>query len=330
MFILSFSLIYLELHYLFPEVESVFLISIFVSTLVTVIETLSSRGSDNLFVPVGGALFLFIGVHAGQSQLNQMLIGQILALLVSVLSYRAKFLSLSGSAMTFLLATAIFGLGGLKWTVPILTFFILSSLLSKTGKSVKRRFKDTFEKSGVRDYSQVLANGGISGILVILNHLFPDPDWYMLYLLSLCVATSDTWSTEIGVLSKSKPRLITTFKKVNPGISGAISVTGTLAGFAGSLAIVFSGMLFISFNLNQLLSLIFLSFLGNLIDSFFGATIQGQYQCSVCRKYTEKKIHCKTPTQLNSGFGFIDNDLVNLSSNLITLLIYALIYFRIS
>ncbi|NOX90661.1 MAG: hypothetical protein GXO77_16790, partial [Calditrichaeota bacterium] len=57
MFILSFSLIYSELHYLFPEVESVFLISIFVSTLVTVIETLSSRGSDNLFVPVGGALF---------------------------------------------------------------------------------------------------------------------------------------------------------------------------------------------------------------------------------------------------------------------------------
>lgn len=40
------------------------------------------------------------------------------------------------------------------------------------GKQTKQKFKDTFEKSGVRDYAQVLANGGIGGMLILLMPYF--------------------------------------------------------------------------------------------------------------------------------------------------------------
>jgi len=51
-----------------------------------------------------------------------------------------------------------------------------------------------------------------------------------------CVA-ADTFSSELGILSKSHPRLITSlsFRKVPPGTNGGVTGTGLASGFLGSL-----------------------------------------------------------------------------------------------
>ncbi|MBI3579219.1 MAG: DUF92 domain-containing protein, partial [Ignavibacteriales bacterium] len=40
-------------------------------------------------------------------------------------------------------------------------------------------------------------------------------------------------------------------------------------------------------------------------------TVQAQYQCAVCEKLTEKKIHCGKPANLVHGFAWVTNDIVN-------------------
>jgi len=306
-----------------PGLSIFFISTLTISLLVTIVESLSSRGSDNLFVPLSSAIITFIFIEADSSQMQQILLGVLLSLLIIILSYRLKFLDGSGLAVTFLLATAIFGLGGLKWTVPILVFFIFSSLLSKAGKGIKEKFKDTFEKSGVRDYAQVIANGGIGGILVVIFYFFPNEILYYLYLISLAVATADTWGTEIGIMFGKKPRLITNFQRVEPGISGAISFYGSLGAFLGSLVLVLSGLIFINpLSIEIVVLLVLLGFLGSLVDSFIGATIQGQFRCQKCGKYTEKRLHCGVETYHERGFLFFNNDHVNITAALVAILIF--------
>lgn len=323
--ILTVALTYLYFNLNFKS--NVLLNIVVIAFLVTVTETLSSRGSDNFFVPLVGAFFMHIFVSVTTGIANTLYLAVVLSVLVSALSYHFRFLSLSGSVMTILLGVFIFGLGGIKWTVPILIFFIFSSLLSRAGKDKKQSFKDTFEKTGVRDYAQVLANGGIGGLLVIINYLHPSDVLYDLYILSLAVAMADTWGTEIGVYFKARPRLITNFKQVEPGISGAVSMRGSLGALAGSVILTASG--FIYFNpltIYHFLLISFLGYTGSVIDSIFGATMQAQYHCSVCEKYTEKTEHCGKPSILDSGYRIINNDFVNLSSTFVIIIFYLAIH----
>lgn len=43
----------------------------------------------------------------------------------------------------------------------------------------------------------------------------------------------DTLASELGILSHSRPRLITTLKPVPPGTNGGMSIGGTVASIAG-------------------------------------------------------------------------------------------------
>jgi len=288
-------------------------------------EAISTKGADNLSLPIvlSSATMMFF---VNGIELQSFILAFVLALLISIISFKMRFLDFGGSAVTFLLALFIFGIGGWKWTVPILTFFILSSLLSKIAERLSGKdIASIFEKGSRRDYKQVLANGGVPLLIIVLSNLLElKIDWYSIYLLSIAIATADTWSTEFGTLFARNVYLITNFKKVTPGISGGISLIGTLGGVLGSIAIVMSSMFFFDLNFQILISLALFALIGNLFDSLMGATIQVIYKCSICGKLTEKKIHCERETNYFKGIKAIDNDAVNFISVLFISLVYFL------
>lgn len=250
------------------------------------------------------------------------------AFVISFLSYFLKFLTKSGAIATFFLAVIIFGLGSWKWTVPIFTFFILSSLLSKIRE--KKRLKSDFSSEGYsfRNYAQVLANGGTGGILVIINQFIRSELLFIIYAASIAAVCADTWATEIGNYLKVKTINIINLKEVEPGISGGVSILGIIGAFTGSMVIGLISILWIDSNQLRFLLLITLSgFLGSIVDSLLGATVQVQFKCKNCGEITEQNIHCGSPTLKANGYYWINNNTVNLAAGISGVLFF--IFFNI-
>jgi len=284
----------------------------------TACESISYKGSDNLTVPLGAAFSLHFMINHPVEQNLIFTFGIGLALLVAVVSYYFHFLSGSGAVATFLLGAIVFGTGRWEFSLPILLFFLLSSLLSKIGRKWKQKFADSFQKGGRRDLGQVLANGGVAGVIMLLWNYFPDDVWYFAFVGSIAAVTADTWATEIGVFSKISPRDILTFKQVPPGTSGGVTFLGLAGGLLGSCIIVLTGSFvtrrydFITPAVALFAFIVGAGLLGSIVDSIIGATVQAQYRCPSCGKITEKREHCQgNPTTLVSGYRLIDNDMVN-------------------
>lgn len=67
----------------------------------------------------------------------------------------------------------------------------------------------------------------------------------LLFHSNYAAVAADTFSSELGILSRSKPRLLTSwnFREVPPGTNGGVSFVGTLAGFGGAFVIAITSWL---------------------------------------------------------------------------------------
>ena len=250
-----------------------------------------------------------------------------LAIILALIAYRLKALTSSGSFGASLMGTLVLGFGGWLYAVPIVFFFVSSSVLSRLKSDIKLSSREMLDNAGPRDISQVLANGGVASICLLALAVTGTQVWFYLYLASLGAATADTWATEIGTLWGKRPVSIINFKPVQPGSSGGISVPGTLAALAGSIATVFSVFPFINghTHISLCLAAAIAGFLGSILDSVMGASIQAVYKCRVCGALIEFGIHCGEKAELVKGLSIINNDMVNFLSNLIAVTLLALL-----
>ena len=248
-----------------------------------------------------------------------LLAGFVFASLIAFASYLSKALSKSGALVTVAVGTAVFGFGGWNWAPPILFFFVSSSMLSKLGQTKKAKFQDIFQKDSRRDWTQVLANGFLPALLAVRDSFNPQSVWYVLYVTALSAANADTWGTELGVLSKESPILITSGKTVPAGTSGGVTRMGTLSSLAGALSLSAVGLFIFpayDLQLNYFIIITTAGLMASFFDSLLGAALQAQYSCAVCSARTERKWHCQTEVLRVSGVKWVDNDAVNLFSGL--------------
>ncbi|MGB9639716.1 MAG: DUF92 domain-containing protein [Anaerolineales bacterium] len=253
--------------------------------------------------------------------------GILLSLIICGSAWWMNALSISGAWAAFVLGALVFGIGGWSWSAVLITFFITSSLLSHLFKKQKQQIEAQIEKGSRRDWAQVLANGGVAMFCVLLKGWFPhSPLPFLAASASLAAANADTWGTELGVLSSKPPRLITTAKIVDRGVSGGVSVLGLIAALAGSILIA-TIYWFFENNLYYFLLVCLSGFVGSLIDSLLGASLQVVYFCPRCKKETEKHpLHsCNEKTTYRRGWKWLNNDVVNLACTMFAA-IFALIF----
>lgn len=258
--------------------------------------------------------------RSSRSQGTRLLLGLLFSSGVALVAYRRRSLDKSGVVGAIASGTSIFGMGGWSWGLSLIYFFISSSLLSHFRQRDKASAAaDKFSKGARRDLAQAAANGGLATLFAIIYGLARSARMRRLaragFTGALATANADTWATELGVLSVSKPRLITTGRPVAPGTSGGITLLGTVASSLGACSLGFFFWAWQGFR-KSLAPAPFVALIsgmaGSLFDSLLGATLQAMYYCPVCKTETERRIHrCGTPTQPLRGITWMNNDAVN-------------------
>ncbi len=272
--------------------------------------------------------------------LAEYLIGIICILLFAIFAFKRDALTEEGTLTAIVIGLLVFifpaaPIHGRIWFSLLAVFFISSFAVTKYGEAAKEAVNKQFAKGSTRDLMQVFANGAGAALVAVIYYFYPLPSVFVAFAAILATVNADTWATELGVLSKSKPFLITSLKQVEPGVSGAISRFGLFASAigAGLIALSLVALVYIDeiyFGTEQVAAVIpggvfnfilfitFFGIIGSILDSMLGATLQVMYYCKKCKCETERTEHtCGKKTFYLKGIKFFDNDVVNLVSSLI-------------
>ena len=326
----SFLVLFFGSSFLLPYSFSYILcFSFFIASFATIAELISARGSDNISIPVTSILLMiaFDFRFSGTLHLNQIIVSSYFFMLIILIFLlyvflRLDALSLSGFFGAVLMGVVLIMLTNLSYLALLAIFFILCSIISKLIK--KKDFIST--KGSKRDVVQVYANGGIALLICLYDYFHPSSLNILLFSSSVAAAMSDTWATEFGKLSKSKPRSIISFKTIKHGESGGITLIGTFGSFIGSAIIGSSAFLLFSISVIDVLGIVLSGFFSAIIDSILGATLQGKYKLIDSDKIIEvknkKSIHF-------SGYRWMTNDVVNLINTSVAPLLFLIFYLAI-
>ncbi|KAI0545285.1 integral membrane protein DUF92 [Xylaria curta] len=188
-------------------------------------------------------------------------------------AYSRKSLTPFGIFMAALTATAH---AIHPWNLPfvlLIVFFLAGTRATAVKKEVKASLTLNAQGSsggeGPRTHVQVLANSLMASILTLL-HAYQlrqrretilsgqSPEGTYCYswggdllvvgiIANYAAVAADTFSSELGILSRTEPRLITslTLRKVPRGTNGGVTVWGLVAGFLGSMIIVTTSLMFL-------------------------------------------------------------------------------------
>ncbi|HEY9181173.1 MAG TPA: DUF92 domain-containing protein [Candidatus Baltobacteraceae bacterium] len=240
--------------------------------------------------------------------MTRILIGIAFAGAVALLARRAHALTPSGALAAWVVGACVFAAGGWPYAAVLFAFFIPATLLSRIGRSRKRGLVD-IGKHGARDAWQVAANGGVAALCAVLAAVFHQSALTAAFAGAFAAASADTWGTEIGTLAKQRPRSILTLKPLATGLSGGVSLAGTLAEIAGAAVV---SVVAWALGGGPWWIVAAGGFAGALADSVIGASVQELRYCPQCARECETDPHvCGSATVLRRGLPWISNDAVN-------------------
>ena len=199
----------------------------------------------------------------------------------------------------------------------------------KIKKKIKNnRTVDEGLKGDCRDHMQVLANALIPSLSATLFAVSGIELFVVAFVASLSEALADTVASSMGAFSKKTFDLFK-WKKCENGISGGVSIIGTVSALVASFILPLVALAFGAFDPLLVCITAASAFLGTIVDTALGSLLQVKYTCAVCGKLTEKHIHCDKPTKHHSGLKYIDNDVVNLLSGIASALISVFLCFLV-
>lgn len=256
----------------------------------------------------------------------EIITGAILSLALIFITVKKKAFTL-GAALTagaiLMTASLTAGFSGIFIVIAAYgAIFIVDVIVGKKSEKIT---KEINKKSGARGVSQVLVNASAAIIALILKAILKGDEWVVVYAVALTECLADSLASDVGVLSKNDPIDLCRFKRIKRGLSGGVSLLGTLAALGGCVFMSLFTIIFFGLVPKYFLSVLLIPMLGVTVDSILGSLLQAKFTCKVCGKLTEKPVHCDTQCELTGGVRFMTNNAVNLISNLVTAAVAVLV-----
>lgn len=289
-----------------------------------ILEAVTVLGLDNITVTLGTAFLTYAFVHYPIIEL--FIVPIVFTPLVIAVVLERRVLTKGGLVLAIVL-DAVVALAFGNFGFILLAAFLFGSVAVDKLKKHKKASDSVTKKSDCRDAIQVLANGLIPMLMAVLYSLTANKAFLVGYVAALAEAFADTCASGMGVYANSTFDIFK-MKKTKMGLSGGMSVIGTLASLLGAFVIGAIGFAFEpDFKLLLIASLT--AFFGAVFDSFLGSLFQIKYRCKICGELTEREVHCDVKTEEYSGFTFFDNDIVNLLSGVFSAFFATVIYILI-
>jgi uncharacterized protein (TIGR00297 family) len=282
----------------------------------TLTELFSWRGSDNFFIPIFTVAWIQLVLNTPHlGSWIWILVVAVFLIFLAWLVLQKKWLDQTGWWAALWIAVVLWMSGG--WEALFSPVFLLFV------GSVAGRLFHAKHSSEKRTAQQVFSNGWIGVVLYMLYGLTDQFHWQVLAWCSFAISICDTISSEVGTAVRGKTYNVLNFRAMQPGLSGGISLAGTVAGFV-SLLILATCLHFILPVTNiQLLWVVATGMIGMLVDSIMGSRWQALWKQG--DSWSEVS-GFNQGAQLVKGLAWLDNHWVNFLSNGITMLCAYLLY----
>ena len=228
--------------------------------------------------------------------------------------------ALSACAM-LVIAALCSGWSGI--VIVLAAYFTIFAVDMIVGDRSEKVTKAINQRSGARGIVQVIANALAATIAAVLSFFLKKPELMMVYAAALTECLADSLASDVGVLSKKDPIDICRMKRIKRGLSGGVSLLGTISALAGCIWMFLVSWIFFGMSLDLVITIIVIPMAGIAVDSILGSLVQAKYKCTVCGKATEKTSHCGEKTSHVGGIKLINNDAVNIISNFVTAILAA-------
>ena len=214
---------------------------------------------------------------------NDFLLGFLINFILISLFFRVPLMTKGGWISAGVLGSILWGCLSWQGWSSVVIYLFLGSLVTKIAYKFKNEKGIAEKRGGKRGPENVwgsAATGLFFAIMVKLN--FTNLVFYKIgFAASFAAKLADTFGSEIGKRFGRNTYLITSFRKVERGTEGGISLEGTAASALGAIF-----MSLIMFILNiistkyQFLIVVISGFLATISESFIGAKFQDKYKLS--------------------------------------------------
>jgi uncharacterized protein (TIGR00297 family) len=207
-------------------------------------------------------------------ELGRILIIALIPLALGIAAYWAKAADADAVLSATIVGMLVILFGGPAWFILILSFYILGGAFTKYGYAYKHKLGIAQSKGGARGYKNVYSNSLVPLALAICHGVYGSDLFIFAFVAAVATANGDTLASEIGETSRTKPRMITSFKVVDAGVDGGVTPLGETVSLAGAAIVGILALATGMTGLSGLATAIVGGFLGTNFDSLLGATLQ--------------------------------------------------------